>query len=194
VISDGRNGFYGAPLGYHPKSSCTVYIRLISDNPGKTSFALGFTELSGELPAVGGESDSSVREESEDNSIRVSMDSASFLFEDNNLDYQSISTRTEFYNKDFILISLGLAKDDTFLYIKLVYDSPIEAPVGVRLAGDASDFNRCPDYGTRIGSNLLIIQLETRKVLTYPTHICVEIGDDRSVVIEKDIVDDFLKR
>jgi hypothetical protein len=47
-------------------------------------------------------------------------------------------------------------------------------------------------YGTEIGENLLIIQLEVKKVLAYPASICVEIGDDHSVVVDKDIVDDFI--
>jgi len=69
--------------------------------------------------------------------------------------------------------------------------------VGIRLAGDkdiseAFGLSEFLTYGTEIGKNLLIIQLETQKVLTYPTHICVEIGDDHSVVIEKDIVHAFI--
>lgn len=115
-----------------------------------------------------------------------------FLFNDNHLDYQPISTPTKFHNKDFKLPSLGLAKDDTFLYIKLIYDSPIKSRVGVRLAGDKPGLSEFLTYGTEIGRNLLIIQLEIRKVVTYPTHICVEIGDDHSVVIEKEIVDTFI--
>ncbi|MFC1636111.1 hypothetical protein ACFL5Z_14845 [Planctomycetota bacterium] len=118
--------------------------------------------------------------------------SVRFLFKNNNLDYQPIGTRTEFYNKDFKLTLLGLAKDDTFLYIKLVYVSPIRSRVGVRLAGDAPGLKKFLTHGTKIGKNLLIIKLETKKVATYPTHICVEIGDDHSVVIDKDIVDDFI--
>jgi hypothetical protein len=118
--------------------------------------------------------------------------SVNFFFKDNNLDYQSIRTPTEFYNKGFKLPFLGLAKDDTHLYIKLVYISPIKSRVGVRLAGDASGLSEFLSHGTEIGKNLLIIQLETKKVATYPTHICVEIGDDHSVAIKKDIVDDFI--
>jgi hypothetical protein len=45
MISESRNGCYDMPLEYRPKGSCTVYIRIISDNPNNTSFALGFTEL-----------------------------------------------------------------------------------------------------------------------------------------------------
>ena len=122
-----------------------------------------------------------------------------FSFKDNNLDYQPISTRTKFYNKDFKLPFLGLAKDDTFLYIKLVYISPIKSRVGVRLAGDKdiSDAHGLSSqfltYGTEIGKNLLIVKIETKKVLAYPTHICVEVGDDHSVVIDKETVDDFIK-
>jgi hypothetical protein len=59
---------------------------------------------------------------------------------------------------------------------------------------DAHDLSEFLGYGTEIGKNLLIIKLETRKVATYPTHICVEIGDDHSVVIDKEIVDDFIAR
>jgi len=40
----------------------------------------------------------------------------------------------------------------------------------------------------------LWVALEIRKVAMYPTHICVEIGDDHSVVIDKEIVDDFIAR
>jgi beta-lactamase regulating signal transducer with metallopeptidase domain len=47
MISESRNDYYDMPLEYRPKGSCTVYIRIISDNPGSTSFALGFTELPG---------------------------------------------------------------------------------------------------------------------------------------------------
>ena len=172
MISERRYGYYGMPLEYRPKGSYTVYIRIISDNPGNTSFALGFTEL----PGVVSDFAKSVR----------------FLFKDNNLDYQSISTPTKFFNKDFKLPFLGLAKDDTYLYIKLVYDSPIKSWVGVRWAGSEPDVRKFLTYGTEIGKNLLIIQLETRKVATYPTHICVEIGDSHSVVIEKDVLDDFI--
>jgi hypothetical protein len=119
-------------------------------------------------------------------------ESARFLFKDNNLDYQPINTRTRFYNREFELPFLGLAKDGAFLYIKLVYVSPIESWVGVRLAGDAPGLREFLRYGTEIGDNLLIIQLETREVLAYPESICVEIGDDHSVVIDKDTVDDFI--
>jgi len=115
-----------------------------------------------------------------------------FLFKNNHLDYQPISTPTKFHNKDFKLPFLGLAKDDISLYIKLVYDSPIKSRVGVRLAGDEPGLSEFLTYRTEIGRNLLIIQLEIRKVVTYPTHICVEIGDDHSVVIEKEIVDHFI--
>jgi len=192
VISEDRHGLYGEPLEYCPEDSCTIYIRIISDNPGSTSFALGFTKLPGELPGMGGESDSDAYEEPKDDNPRISG-SVGFLFEDNYLDYESISTPTEFSNKDFKLTSLGLAADGAFLYIKLVFDSPIESTVvGVRLAGE-SNMNEFSPYGTEIGENLLIIQLETEQVLTYPNSICVEIGDDRSVLIEKEIVDDFLK-
>ena len=98
----------------------------------------------------------------------------------------------------FRLPFLGLAKDDAFLYIKLVYVSSIKEAVGIRLAGDkdisdAHDLSEFLTYGTEIGKNLLIIKLEIRKVATYPTHICVEIGDDNSVVIDKEIVDDFIR-
>ena len=132
----------------------------------------------------------SVTSEKSSSSERIS-------FKDNKLDYQPISTRTKFYNKGFRLPFLGLAKDDTFLYIKLVYISPIKEGVGIRLAGDkdisdAHDLSEFLKYGTEIGKNLLIIKLETRKVATYPTHICVEIGDDHSVVIAKEIVDNFI--
>ena len=78
------------------------------------------------------------------------------------------------------------------MYIKLVYDSPIKSWVGVRWAGGEPDVRKFLSHGTEIGKNLLIIQLETKKVATYPTHICVEIGDDHSVVIKKDLVDDFI--
>jgi hypothetical protein len=118
--------------------------------------------------------------------------SEGFSFKDNNLDYQSISTSTEFFNKDFKLPFLGLAKDDTFLYIKLVYDSPIKSRVGVRLAGDAPGLWEFMSHGTEIGKNLLIIKFKISKVLKYSTHICVEIGDDHSVVINKDMVDAFI--
>jgi len=128
-----------------------------------------------------------------------SSSSERLSFKDNNLDYQPISTRTKFYNKGFRLPFLGLARDDAFLYIKLVYVSPIKEAVGIRLAGDkdisdAHDLSEFLGYGTEIGKNLLIIRLETRKVASYPTHICVEIGDDHSVVIDKEIVDDFIAR
>ncbi|MCP4611574.1 MAG: hypothetical protein GY845_22925 [Planctomycetes bacterium] len=115
-----------------------------------------------------------------------------FLLKDNNLDYQPISTSTEFYNKHFKLTSLGLAKDDTFLYIKLAYVSPIKSWVGVRLAGDEPGLKEFLTYGTEVGNNLVIVKLRTKKVITYTTHICVEIGDSHSVVIDKDIVDDFI--
>ncbi len=126
-----------------------------------------------------------------------SSSSERLSFKDNNLDYQPIGTRTKFYNRGFKLPFLGLAKDDTFLYIKLVYISPIKEHVGIRLAGDkdisdAHDLSEFLTYGTEIGKNLLIIKLEIKKVMAYPTHICVEIGDDHSVVIDKDIVDDFI--
>ncbi|MHC4536904.1 MAG: hypothetical protein ACYS6K_23395, partial [Planctomycetota bacterium] len=115
-----------------------------------------------------------------------------FLFKDNNLDYQPISTSTEFYNKSFKLTSLGLAKDDTHLYIKLVYISPIKSWVGVRLAGDEPGLKEFLTYGTEVGNNLVIVKLKAKKVLAYPVPICVEIGDSHSVVIDKDIVDDFI--
>ena len=126
------------------------------------------------------------------------LESAGFSFKDNYLDYQPISTPTDFRNKGFRLKFLGLAKDNTFMYIKLEYVSPIEARVGVRLAGDkdVSDaygvFGYLP-YGTEVGDNLLILKQDLKKVEKYPTHICVEIGDDHSVVIEKDVVDEFLR-
>ena len=47
VISEDRNSFYHTPLEYRPRNGGTVYIRIISDNPGNTSFAFGFTELPG---------------------------------------------------------------------------------------------------------------------------------------------------
>ncbi|MHC4558051.1 MAG: hypothetical protein ACYS80_12190 [Planctomycetota bacterium] len=137
-------------------------------------------------------------EEEDDHSVGTGKDmpdtakSKRFLFKDNNLDYQPISTSTEFYNKHFKLTSLGLAKDDTFLYIKLAYVSPIKSWVGVRLAGDAPGLKEFLTYGTQVGNNLVIVKLKTKKVLTYTTHICVEIGDNHSVVIDKDIVDDFI--
>ena len=119
--------------------------------------------------------------------------SARFLFEDNGLDYQPISTPTEFENREFKLTFLGLAKDESFLYIKLAYDSPKFSRIGVRLAGDLYGLKQFLPFGTKTGKNLLIIQLETSKVVAYPTHICVEIGDGHSVVIEKETVDSFLK-
>jgi hypothetical protein len=123
--------------------------------------------------------------------------SVEFLFKDNNLDYQPIRTSTEFYNKGFKLPFLGLAKDDTHLYIKLVYISPIKARIGVRLGGDrersqAHGLSEFLTYGTEIGRNLLIVRLETKKVAKFPDNICVEIGDEHSVGIKKDIVDDFI--
>ena len=172
MISERRYGYYGVPLEYRPQRSCTVYIRIISDNPDHTSFALGFTELHEVVSDV-------------DGSVR-------FSFEDNHLDYQSIRTPTEFSNKDFKLTFLGLAKDDTYLHIKLVYHSPIEARVGIRLSGDAPGLWEYLPYGTEIGKNLLIIRLERKKVATYPKNICVEVGDDHSVAIDKELVDDFI--
>jgi hypothetical protein len=127
-----------------------------------------------------------------DDFMKDTAKSERFSFKDNNLDYQPISTSTEFYSKHFKLTSLGLAKDDTFLYIKLAYVSPINTWVGVRLAGDAPGLEEFLTYGTQVGENLLIVKLETKKVLAYPASICVEIGDRRSVVIDKDIVDDFI--
>lgn len=53
VMLENRNDFYHSPLKYRPKASGTIYIRLISDNPGRTSFALGFTEAPSESAAVG---------------------------------------------------------------------------------------------------------------------------------------------
>jgi hypothetical protein len=127
-----------------------------------------------------------------DSFIKDTAKSDSFLFKDNNLDYQPISTSTEFYNKSFKLTSLGLAKDDNYLYIKLAYVSPVKSWVGVRLAGDAPGLKEFLTYGTRVGNNLVIVKLKTKKVLTYPASICVEIGYRRSVVIDKDTVDDFI--
>jgi len=187
VVFDHRGGYYMLPLGYRPQRNCTAYIRIVSHNPHNTSFAFGYTELPGEgkrldydilmgLPSI----------------LIEDGKSARFLFEDNGLDYQPISTPTEFENKDFKLSFLGLAKDDTSFYIKLAYDSPKFSRIGVRLAGDFYGLKQFIPFGTRKGKNLLIIQLETRKVVAYLTHICVEIGDGHSVVIEKDIVDDFL--
>jgi hypothetical protein len=187
AILDHRGGYYRLPLGYRPQSNCTAYIRIVSHNPGSTSFAFGYTELPGEGKEL--EYDILMGSASplfEDNN------SARFLFEDDGLDYQAISTPTKFENKDFKLTFLGLAKDETFLYIKLAYDSPIISRIGVRLAEDRYGLKQFLPFGTRFGKNLLIIQLETEKVLAYPTHICVEIGDDHSVVIEKDLVDDFI--
>jgi len=82
-----------------------------------------------------GDDDDAVKE-IPDSFIKDPAKSERFLFKDNNLDYQPISTRTKFYNKDFRLPFLGLAKDDAFLYIKLVYVSPTKEAVGIRLAGD----------------------------------------------------------
>ena len=124
--------------------------------------------------------------------------SVRFSFQDNDLDYHPIVTRTVFKNQDFKLPFLGLAKDDAFLYVSLVYVSPIKARIGVRLAGDKdmSDAHGLSSefltYGTEIGRNLLIVKFETEEVVRYPTHICVEIGDDHSVVIDERIVDDFI--
>jgi hypothetical protein len=176
MISESRNGCYDMPLEYRPKGSYTVYIRIISDNPDNTSFALGFTES----PSVVSDADESVR----------------FLFEDNHLDYQSINPRGEFVTEGFKLTFLGLAKDDTYLYIKLIYHSPIEASVGVRLPGrdisEAFGLNKFLPGGTKIGKNLFIIRLEKEKVTTYPDTICVEVGDDHSVGIDKELVNDFI--
>ena len=192
VISDGTNRSHETPLTYRPKGSHTIYVRLISDNPGSTSFAFGYTES----PRVAGEpedDDTVARVDNEDGTYAHVDGAARFLFEDNDLDYQSIRTRTELADKRFRLTSLGLAKDDTFLYIRLVYVSPIESRVGVRLAGDELGLRKFLPYGTEIGRNVLIVQLDRRKVRTYPESICVEIGDDHSVVIDKDVVDEFLR-
>ena len=129
-----------------------------------------------------------------DSFIKDPAKSERFLFKDNNLDYQPISTSTQFYKNYFKLSFLGLAKDDAYLYIKLVYDSAINSWVGVRLARDEPGLREFLTYGTEVGKNLLIIRLEIEKVVTYPTHICVEIGDDHSVVIDKEIVDAFMTR
>jgi hypothetical protein len=136
--------------------------------------------------------DDDAMKEIPDSYIKDPAKSKRFLFEDNNLNYEPISTRTQFYKKYFKLSFLGLAKDDTYLYIRLVYDSPITSWVGVRLAGDAPGLKEFLTYGTEVGENLLIVRLETKKVLTYPASICVEIGDPHSIVIDKDIVDGFI--
>jgi beta-lactamase regulating signal transducer with metallopeptidase domain len=188
VVLDHRGGYYMLPLGYRPQRNGTAYVRIVSHNPQPTSFAFGYTELPEEnkaaaydilmgLPSILFEDGMSAR----------------FMFEDNGLDYQPISTPTEFENPGFRLGFLGLAKDGTSLYIKLAYDSPTFSRIGVRLAGDRYGLKQFLPVGTRKGKNLLVIQLETRKVLAYPTHICVEIGDGRSVRIDKDIVNEFLR-
>ena len=137
--------------------------------------------------------DTVARVDNEDGTRAHTATPIRFLFEDNDLDYQSISTRTEFADKGFRLASLGLAKDDTFLYIRLVYVSPIEERVGMRLAGDELGLKEFLPYGTKIGRNVLIVQLDRRRVRAYPESICVEIGDDHSVVVDKEVVDEFLR-
>ncbi len=189
VILDFRRRYYRIPLGYRPQSNGTAYIRIISHNPHTTSFAVACTELPGEDK----EYDPTFLTMGSASPLVEDNRSARFLFEDNGLDYQPIRTPTEFENKKFKLPFLGLAKDETSLYIKLVYDSPIIARFGVRLAGDTYGLKQYIPFGTLIGKNLRIIQLELEKAATYPTHICVEIGDGHSVVIKKEIVDDFLK-
>jgi hypothetical protein len=187
-----------------------VGVRLAGDAPGLREFLRYGTEIGKNLLIIQlrakevlaypesicveiGDSHSVVIDkDTVDDFIRATPKSARFLFKDNSLDYEPISTRTEFSNKDFKLPFLGLSKNDACLYIKLEYDSPVKSEVGVRLAGDAPGLWEFMSYGTEIGENLLIIQLEVKKVLAYPASICVEIGDDHSVVVDKDIVDDFI--
>lgn len=187
VVLDRRGLYYSLPLGYRPQRNCTAYICIVSHNPRTTSFAFGYTEYPRKGKASGCDILMGLP-----SILFEDGKSARFLFEDNGLDYQPISTPTEFADKDFKLTFLGLAQDDTSFYIKLAYDSPKFSRIGVRLAGDLYGLKQFLPVGTRKGKNLLIIQLETRKVVAYPTHICVEIGDGHSVVIEKDIVHEFL--
>jgi len=197
-------------LDYVSPIKSWVGVRLAGDAPGLKEFLSYGTEIGRNLLIIRLETrevlaypDSICVEIGDDHSVTIDKDtvddfiaaapkSARFFFKDNNLDYQRIGTGTEFYDKDFKLSFLGLAKDDTFLFVKLVYDSPIKSRVGVRLAGDKPGLWEFMSHGTEIGKNLLIIQLEPNKVLAYPAPICVEIGDSHSVVVDKDLVDAFI--
>jgi len=187
VVLDHRGGYYMLPLGYRPQRNGTAYVRIVSHNPQPTSFAFGYTELPEENKAAAYDILMGLA-----SLLFEDSNFARFSFEDNGLEYQAISTSTEFETPGFKLGFLGLAKDESSLYIKLAYDSPRFSRVGVRLAGDRYGLKQFLPVGTRIGKNLLIIQLEKEKVLALPIHMCVEIGDGHSVVIEKDVVDEFL--
>jgi hypothetical protein len=82
------------------------------------------------------------------------------------------------------------------LFIKLIYHSPIEASVGVRLPGrdisEALGLHKFLPDGAKIGKNLFIIRLEKEKVTAYPDTICVELGYNHSVGIDKELVNDFI--
>jgi len=111
------------------------------------------------------------------------------VFEDDHIQYGGISTPSKFFDSNFILKELSAAIDRENLYIKVIYISPIYASVGIRLAGDAPGLRRSWPDKTKPGENVVIFKLSKEEASTFSDSICIEVGDEHSITIEKNLVD-----
>ncbi len=107
------------------------------------------------------------------------------VFQDDGIQYGDIITHSSFYDKRFILNELSAAYDGNNIYIKVKYKSPITANAGVRLAGEGRGLNKFWRDGTKVGENCLIFKFDKDKIKSYSTEICIEVGDEHSITIEK---------
>ena len=103
--------------------------------------------------------------------------------------YCKIPLKMQFTNPRFKLNELSAAVDYDNVYLKVKYTSPINTFFAIRLAGDAPGLKEVNLNKTKIGNNTAIVRLSKNKVKQYTDKICIEVGDDKSIGIDKSLTD-----
>ena len=95
----------------------------------------------------------------------------------------------QFTDPRFKLNELSTAIDYDNVYLKVKYTSPKKAVFGIRLGGDAPGLKEFYPNKTKFGNNTAIIKLIKNKLKQYTANICIEVGDDKSISIDKNLTD-----
>lgn len=106
-------------------------------------------------------------------------------FKDDGYKYCTIASTSEFITEGFRLKELSAAVDTESIYIKVRYVSPMDTDILLYLSGDAPGLLERYGNGTKKGDNVIIIRFAKKEFKEFTGSVCIGVGDENSIVLDK---------
>lgn len=119
----------------------------------------------------------------------ISPQKSTLSFADDGYAYCPVSNKIRFMDPRYKLSEFSAAVDMNNVFIKVKLTSPKIYNASIRLAGDAPGLSERYTGGIVKGNNVIIVKISKQKLKQFTASMCLEVGDEYSILIDKKLTD-----